>query len=1784
MDPGGSDLGSSLPQPENPCLIVEDSQPDSVALEDDPESSYRALLARRLSSLQPAARSPVLELISSPLGSRCSQTDSQSESSRSNSQAEPGILMAANPSSFQEESQVLNICPPPNKKKCSPEDTDMDSGADSTTHCIQSEEGTSQFGFLELSQSQDLRGEVVNSQEEEDIIPQPDSERRAKLAEQNISPKTSESQDNKAVRSEVSSSSSSESPAQSGRQLSVQALLHSQGLQASGEQDQHDCEILSSQEDLFDTDKTGAAVDSTVSEPEQQGHPTPTPSHTLRLLHLSGQGTLVQESLSQSSVDCVAPTPDNFTQTPLIVPSTPTGPENAHGADEPMDTSLPPEDRTSDKDEPMETEAVSKPHPTASTPVSQNSPGFVLERTLSLPSQPEFSHDVFVPTQSQESPQQSDKKSASLPGESQSQRLESAPFTLPLQLSVNTEGSSPAQPTSEHVEEDSQATQIEELEEPAGADTSDSVISRCDRRSESNGVPPGSQTASSSKNESPKHRSESAKNEQSQSNLSQTPDVHKKTTAPVNVQNVNVKDSRSDGREASSAAAVSCSQPKFDSSDLTVNSCVQETPQDNTPCSLPSHSMISQTSVVAKGSVDFRRGGAAKSQSVDSLSQTGGTVGNSQKVKDVVDEQDEEEEVMEEENTVGDRGSGLALALSQSQMCSPEPMEEDSEDRGEDSIIVVTDSERDSQILHKDTTSQSKTNSSPPVRGKVSVSTNGHESQAQVKTVHAAPDRDSQTERTGPESEGLKDKSLSDSSGEISFHFTLPKEGELIGPAVGATPPLINQLKQTLRHSTPIEITSFSEKSGVVGDVSADAMAASDIVSGESGEDTTETGDGKLSLRMKLVTPVEEGSSEHFSLQKPTLSEEDGAMVKVTTVAKAVSSSPSVFSRVRQVHRQQDAEEDAQAGANATPVRGELFASPHRSSQASSLGCNSLPNSQSEPSQQEASAALQETPKDAPGPAEQSGERRGPSEAPELPTQNRTDARVRGVPPQTSDTIITSSPPNKLRQRTVSQQTSFDTPGLRSPTGRGERESPSFRRTTGPSHRRHVRTIQEVRTTITRIITDVYYEDGKEVERKVSEESEEPVVDCQVLDSDVSPCRTGSSSVTSGDLADISSLSSKASSLQHSSGGTSSSTVLTRPDFIIPRSRGARSISPRRGGGHQQRGHRGHRAGSVVTMGRGYGTLVSRAFVPLTPRGRARRGRPPSRSSLSRGGGVGSLHRLGQPHSSSEDEPFTRMLPPRLPVSPTDPELPSHSDSLRSSPEEASSAGSSFVGLRVVAKWSSNGYFYSGRIIKDAGEGRFRLRFDDGYECEVAGKDILLCDPIPLETEVTALLEDEYFSIGVVRGHKTEGQELFYSVEKDGQRQWYNRTSVILSLEQGNKLREQHSLGPYEPSTPLAKASDISLDNLVEGKRRRRGAPGGENTPNRSSSSSPRTPGPSGKRKLMTSEDDRTPSKRGRRGPGARAAQRVGVCNTSGSGTDLPGRSCDVTETHGPLPQNASLFMGFAFMLTASSEKCDRMTNKLTSQTTRRVRRTTVKQSSFIHHSCHSSCSMWNQLKLNFLLLLIKLSFLRPTDYVQTGPYNKAYTESQLQAGGGFILPDFNEEQCKAAYQSLLIADQHCRTRKYLLCLASGVPCVSHMWVRDCCKDNKLLNYRNYLLPAGVGPDDAIVEWHPRCSPFKALRVLLVFEKPVELWAQLITMGGASSVRQFQADKDSSDIPTGKYDVVVTDQACPPPVEKNVAAQEVPLVSPEWLIQSLICGERLGFHSKPQYRHDHATS
>ena len=50
---------------------------------------------------------------------------------------------------------------------------------------------------------------------------------------------------------------------------------------------------------------------------------------------------------------------------------------------------------------------------------------------------------------------------------------------------------------------------------------------------------------------------------------------------------------------------------------------------------------------------------------------------------------------------------------------------------------------------------------------------------------------------------------------------------------------------------------------------------------------------------------------------------------------------------------------------------------------------------------------------------------------------------------------------------------------------------------------------------------------------------------------------------------------------------------------------------------------------------------------------------------------------------------------------------------------------------------------------------------------------------------------------------------------------------------------------------------------------------------------------------------------------------------------------------------------------------------------------------------------------------------------------------------------------------SAVIADRHCRTKKYLQALALGIPCLHHRWISDCMAQSATLPFDTYLLPAG---------------------------------------------------------------------------------------------------------------------
>ncbi|XP_074091334.1 TP53-binding protein 1 isoform X1 [Macrotis lagotis] len=1833
MDPPESRLDSDFSQQGTPCLLVEDSQAESQAQEEDP-GSHLSVLSRHLPHLQTPKEGPGPDVVEDP-----EQTAGEEKGDANNEFLEHLKERKSSDSSLDTgntRSQIIELLPQPNRESSifgitivadstAEKEEKEEDPTDCISHSVSAEDtGSSQLGFgaLELSQSQDIEEQTLPYEEDKEQQLQPVTKESSPLNPSNVDVNIELEQDKHEDRStediQVSvqqgterseNASVSQMPLtfmEAKIQLSTQELLEDElPVQKSPES-----EILSTQEDMFEQSSRTVPDDCSAPSVEDGYSLTSTPATTLKLLHLSGQGSLMQDSATTSSPDLVAPSPDVFQPTPFIVPSSPT--EQEEVKDEPVDMSEMPEEEgdvlknSLEEEEAMEIENTPLEQtvvPQASTPVSQSTPLFTSE-PLPVPSQPDFSHDIFIPSPSLEQGPSDEKTTEDRgdssfpvecsktsqtdqenPSEDLGQSLMGDSCKLMLSASDCSQSIKMESFSSQQTDENVKNTQIEDTE-PVSQTLESKICSP-----ENSGLPV-SQTKDSQEelSENCKMTAEDDIKSTNEITISATECKIREEVEHVCVDftcdsgsQVLLSEALSSGTlssvvlpsEALASAShlnaldqeVSLEVKEYQAEERSSVSEVEEIPE--TPCesqeeeqkenreSSPLHLCLTQTQ-----SPGLCLQEKIPDQEYQEAMEVTSTVsgGDSPKKPQMFDEEQKDQETWEE----AQEDCGVLIEENVTEDESPADVpsqpfvgEEGPEDThscmdvdpgiegcATNSLDPKGEKSQESEGNLKSLTEENS--QQPPIsleRIDDVLATEQDkllpQSPEKVENLLIKHSQMDSVEEFGSELKAQQLEKAADhspqspceSSNETPFHFTLPKEDDVIPSLTNTTPPLIGHLKLgPRRHSTPIVVDSYSESPLATSDVMAESSVGSNDVTVESEKGDSRAVpemDEKLCLRMKLVSPETEASEEslQFSLEKPVSGERKNGS---TAVAESVASSQkmvSVFSRVCEVRQDDEAK-----GHNlpSSLIRGDLFNFPSTQEVAdekmeddsNSWSCQQQPikhTSHAEvpvsPNAQQTVTQVPSSPKGDTVEMNVAGDQQEESKISQdkhskvssmspgsrgesiWPKTNNKEVQtteyslwvptVVSVATQTMKGVCdqvevgTSMADQNLGRQDAKVQTERrnaekptnisgdDTDSLHS---QGEEEFDLPQPPPGQVLHRHMRTIREVRTLITRVITDVYYVDGTEVDRKVTEEAEEPVVECQECETEVSPSQTGGSS---GDLGDISSFSSKASSLNRMSSGASSGlsaahsssssgkgaglnkgkTSGTEPaDFALPSTRGGPGkLSPRKGV---------TQIGAPVCEDDGDAGLAIRqgGKTPVTPRGRGRRGRPPSRTTGTRETALPSP--LGVEDISTsvspDDKPFTRIVP-RMPDAnkradgstgvsrrSDSPEIPLQVVAGPSDGLDSSSPGNSFVGLRVVAKWSSNGYFYSGKITRDVGAGKYKLLFDDGYECDVLGKDILLCDPIPLETEVTALSEDEYFSAGVVKGHRKESGELYYSIEKEGQRKWYKRMAVILSLEQGNKLREQYGLGPYEPVTPLTKAADISLDNLVEGKRKRRSNLNSPGTPTTSSSSATTTPprkaleSPrvsmgllSGKRKLICSEEDRSPAKRGRKSAAVKpGTMGVGEFVSPCESGDNVGEPLVLEDQRGPLPHNKTLFLGYAFLLTMATAN-----DKLASR-------------SKLPDGPTGSSE-------------------EEEEFLETPPYNKQYTESQLRAGAGYILEDFNEAQCNVAYQCLLIADQHCRTRKYFLCLASGIPCVSHVWVHDSCHANQLQNYRNYLLPAG---------------------------------------------------------------------------------------------------------------------
>ncbi|XP_076330503.1 uncharacterized protein LOC143236114 [Tachypleus tridentatus] len=852
-----------------------------------------------------------------------------------------------------------------------------------------------------------------------------------------------------------------------------------------------------------------------------------------------------------------------------------------------------------------------------------------------------------------------------------------------------------------------------------------------------------------------------------------------------------------------------------------------------------------------------------------------------------------------------------------------------------------------------------------------------------------------------------------------------------------------------------------------------------------------------------------------------------------------------------------------------------------------------------------------------------------------------------------------------------------------------------------------------IRVTVRKIVTKEFMYNGKVVKKTVDEEEEEPVVQ-EIPEEHISPtgstssssrvtCVSHRSSITSGELGDISSLgtttssgvtsslasSSTSRSSEHTTASqrsplskTSSTSSLDKVSLIRTRSSDPGNIPhsqqdpdtsqedmflrpqfalSRRPAQDKSGGHQEHSDISDLSLPLAESTRVTRSLAisdfstghsqsladsdkgtfPQTPkqrkiaRGRKDTGKKQEKLTETSFKGQKSeedLQSIEEPgHKSSE-------------TSGSSPEIPlvclvrTKEVQEKSTTEESVQSFGVLPGKRVMARWR-DGYYYPGTVKKTESNGRWTVQFDDGDNRAIRESDLLVIALLHEGLSVLALSEDDYYDPGIIRGHYREGTEVGYVVERDDRvtKRFSNspRASVILSADQAAAIVSPmfHSPGP---------TAAVSLDNIVDGRRKR--------TPSSTGISPGGTKLPGGKRKqgknldpnlqstaTDTTEDSfsealakQTPMFKkvsgkspARSSPQSRKAKSTGSTSsgrTKRKGTPLAkqDKSSETSETEMTTP--FSHISQPRRLVSCYDEESQSKTSSHSVTTEPQFPALSCERSDLVtQYGPIPSAGSTLFHNLGFILscadrtLSTKKDSIKPlqADFSSTEdssatddlssedicsvPFNKKYLKEQLEAGGGIILENFQDTQKTSAKEVFLLSDTYLRTIKYIQCLSAAIPCISHVWVIDCCRVNELLPSKSYLHPAGYSiVINSLVEWHSKSTVLKGLHVLIVSKNEdfVNTWAPVLLAARAEMVRRLPRQEHSSESGvvekktaqrSGSYsvDIVLSDPSCPQDVLKRAQQLSIPVLSSEWIIQCLINGQRLPFNAHSKFKYDY---
>ncbi|XP_062574613.1 TP53-binding protein 1-like [Saccostrea cucullata] len=517
---------------------------------------------------------------------------------------------------------------------------------------------------------------------------------------------------------------------------------------------------------------------------------------------------------------------------------------------------------------------------------------------------------------------------------------------------------------------------------------------------------------------------------------------------------------------------------------------------------------------------------------------------------------------------------------------------------------------------------------------------------------------------------------------------------------------------------------------------------------------------------------------------------------------------------------------------------------------------------------------------------------------------------------------------------------------------------------------------------------------------------------------------------------------------------------------------------------------------------------------------------------------------------------------------------------------------------RIMAKWK-DGYFYPGTVLKVDGS-RFHVKFDDGDCCWVRHSQILWVERLPLGQPVMVQSQDGYFDAGLIVGQEKKGGVVQYSVEKDsGEQRLFHKSQVILNEDQANLLLTDLPVSPQK-SAPTVEPNpgNVSLDNLVEGKRRVGSKYAQSEWPD--------------SRPGKSSDSTDTPSKsKPHRSSTRKAANKTeefekpstskGMRRNEESDSEKPSTSRDPRKKFPPIPQKAT-------STPTPKEKGKGKRKAVDSESTPTYPDIPVAVSPIEHRRSPRKVrqGLFDKEKqpsnplpfagFVFLLTYVEKSrdfkeeekaLLRNPNLTSDEssaenedetPFDKQDITRRIVAGGGKVLDKFDEAEIASAKQCFLISNSYQRTIKYFQCLAAAIPCVSHLWIRDSSSEGMLLDYKAYKLQAGVSIEKRkLMEWSNRKGDLKGLSVFVSssHKKFLEEWSFTLRLAGCQVLDKLPSVNSGTPV-----NVIVTDLTCPKSVLRYSKKYAIPLVASEWVIQCLINGKRLSFTGHPRYSYD----